>query len=279
MVLLDENAETWMARFDRRLPVGLSCLLVRLLVLRAPFRRSLAQAGQDRWVIDETFLRKRGGFFLEVGSADGVFINNTYLLEKRYEWSGICIEPNPQLFRKLVLNRGCTCFNVCIDEQAGEAGFALRGLVGGIIAEETDNPCPGVPGDGWVARVPTVPLAEVLRASAAPPTIDYCSIDVEGAETRVLRSFDFRSYRFLSLTVERPSDELHAILTSNGYVLVRVIPGLDSFYVHDSFQREYARNVLASHGWTKPLAPAAPKAGSGETAGRGETARNGMPRA
>ncbi len=44
--------------------------------------RSLSQAGQDFWVIGEAFNVKRNGYFVELGSADGITLSNTFLLEK-----------------------------------------------------------------------------------------------------------------------------------------------------------------------------------------------------
>src|SRR3989338_5116868 len=48
--------------------------------------------------------------FLEFGAADGVSHSNTYFLsEYLTSWEGLCIEPNPLEFDRLVQNRpGCT---------------------------------------------------------------------------------------------------------------------------------------------------------------------------
>jgi hypothetical protein len=71
-------------------------------------RKSLAHVGQDSWVFGEAFNGKRKGYFLEIGSGNGVTMNNTYLLEKRFGWQGICIEPNPESLAHLKRNRFCT---------------------------------------------------------------------------------------------------------------------------------------------------------------------------
>lgn len=49
------------------------------------------QAAQDLYVLKCTNY-KYNGTFLEIGSNDPIQINNTYLLEKKYNWSGIMIE-------------------------------------------------------------------------------------------------------------------------------------------------------------------------------------------
>ncbi|CAN0046199.1 unnamed protein product [Heterosigma akashiwo] len=71
--------------------------------------------------------------------------------------------------------------------------------------------------------VATVKLETLLRYFDAPRTIDYFSLDVEGAELAVLSSFDYDQYTFLTLSVERPPRELHDLLSKNGYYFAIVL--------------------------------------------------------
>lgn len=205
--------------------------------------QSLSQAGQDYWVINEAFFHKKNGYFLELGSADGLYINNTYILEKNYGWSGICVEANPSSFEQLKFNRNCTCLNICVDEKPGEVDFVFDGLMGGILDTDTDNFLRKNDLSKKTKKITTMTLLDVLKEYEAPKVIDYFSLDVEGAETRILKNFPFEKYIFLSLTIERPSKELQNILNDNGYLLVKVIPGLDSFFIHESFAKEYKKNL------------------------------------
>ncbi len=50
-----------------------------------------AQIGQDAFV-SNLLKQKRQGLFLDIGAGPPKFISNTYLLEKKYGWSGISIE-------------------------------------------------------------------------------------------------------------------------------------------------------------------------------------------
>jgi hypothetical protein len=50
-----------------------------------------SQAGQDQFVIN-ILNQKKDGYFLEIGSNHPININNTYLLEKTYNWKGLMIE-------------------------------------------------------------------------------------------------------------------------------------------------------------------------------------------
>ena len=60
-------------------------------------------------------------------------------------------------------------------------------------------------------------------------------MDVEGAETDVLKNFNFQRYKFLSITIERPTVKLNKILFENGYTFVKNFK-VDSFYVHNSIE-------------------------------------------
>jgi hypothetical protein len=56
------------------------------------FREAKSQLGQDIFALDFADF-KIGGTFLEIGAADGVTLSNTYLLEKRFGWTGVLCEP------------------------------------------------------------------------------------------------------------------------------------------------------------------------------------------
>ncbi len=221
-------------------------LYLRLRCLYYGRKRSVSQAGQDFWVFGEVFNEKREGSFLEIGSADGISLSNTLVLEKRYGWRGLCIEANPLLFKNLQRVRNAICLNVCLDSREGDVSFLPRGLGGGIVGPDTDNN--GNEAGLDLSQVTTLrarTLASVLAEQKIESAIDYLSIDVEGAEERVLDRFPFTQYRFNCLTIERPKPRLAELLQENGYLLVKTIPRLDSFYIHEAFQDDYARNTEA----------------------------------
>jgi FkbM family methyltransferase len=198
------------------------------------------QKGQDRWIVEEVFPGKRAGFFVDLAATDGVKFSNTYVLEKRFGWTGIAIEPNPDTFPLLQQNRACICVNACIDGDFGRIEFLPNAGHGGIVAEDTDN-SPAIRDDEikkWreaekMLTLEAIPLVEVLHRYEAPDVIDFLSLDVEGAETRILRTFPFDKYRFLAMCIERPTPELNALLFRRGYLFVRNV-NFDTFYVHQS---------------------------------------------
>lgn len=50
-----------------------------------------SQIGQDLFVIN-LLKQKRNGLFLDIGGGPPKFINNTYMLEKKYNWTGVSID-------------------------------------------------------------------------------------------------------------------------------------------------------------------------------------------
>ena len=201
-------------------------------------KKFVSQKGQDRWIIQEVFKGKRDGYFVDLAASDGVKINNTVLLEKHFGWKGVCIEPNPGFFKRLKQNRKCDVVNHVIDgENDLTVSFRVdNGEGGGIVAEDTDNnykyrakPLKRAK----ILQLKTKTLEHVLDAVGAPSVIDYLSLDVEGSETRIMRVLPFNRYKFLAMTIERPTPELNELLFSHGYVFVKN-SSYDSFYVHES---------------------------------------------
>jgi hypothetical protein len=79
---------------------------------------SYSQIGQDLFVLNH-FNNLRGGYFIEIGALNGITLSNTYLLEKNFEWKGICIEPSHDEYEKLVNNRKCICIDKAVYSKSG----------------------------------------------------------------------------------------------------------------------------------------------------------------
>ena len=79
--------------------------------------RYYSQYGED-YLICAFFQAKRSGVFIDVGAFDGKHLSNTYMLEQQ-GWTGICVEPHPEFFRRLQQNRPQShCVNVaCVADE------------------------------------------------------------------------------------------------------------------------------------------------------------------
>jgi FkbM family methyltransferase len=197
-------------------------------------RRYYSQKGQDRWVVERTG-SQRNGYFVEVGAGDGRTHSNTYALERDHGWIGLLIEPNPAYAASIQRMRTASLVCECADRLAGKADFIALGYMGGLIGEDTDY-APSRRASilrrhaDKVFQVSCRRLEDILESAGAPPEIDYLSMDVEGAEFRILADFPFERFRFGALTVERPTKAVHDLLVDAGYVLDR-LHLYDGFYL------------------------------------------------
>ena len=85
----------------------------------------------------------------------------------------------------------------------------------------------------------TVPLLEILQRYNAPRTIDYLSLDVEGAEGYIMEIFPLEDYQIQVMTIERPSEELQAFLRKHGFGMVQKLTRWgETLWAHESFLRQ-----------------------------------------
>src|SRR6202035_106222 len=139
--------------------------------------------------------------------------SNTYALERDRGWKGLLIDANPAYVEALKRYRKSTSVLSCIDREVRDISFLCLGYMGGIVADDTDY---AAEKRGTllskhfdkIIKVRSRPLADVLDAFQAPQRIQYLSVDVEGAEHRVVGAFPFDRYVFEAITIERPT---HAV--------------------------------------------------------------------
>jgi len=200
-------------------------------------RLSTSQLGQDLWVLERTG-NLRGGFFVEFGATDGIRLSNTYLLEKSFDWRGICAEPNPKMFAQLQVNRRCIVSDACIGPRTGElVDFVLAEEYGGRVQEmesdmHADKRRAYWSDPSYRATFRTESLHDLLVRLGAPHRIDFLSIDTEGSEFEILEAFPFEKWELRLITVEHNftplRDRIRDLLESKGYV--RTERSHDDFY-------------------------------------------------
>jgi FkbM family methyltransferase len=175
------------------------------------------QLFQDLWALWVSG-QKRGGFFVEFGAADGVFLSNTWLLENRYGWTGILAEPNPTSFEALARNRGCAVSNKCVYSRTGERlefVATRQPEYSGLTAHNERMSRRGGPR----LMVETISLNDLLLEHNAPRQIDYMSLDTEGSELEILSTFDFDRWDVRAFSIEEGGNReaLAALLSPLGY--------------------------------------------------------------
>jgi FkbM family methyltransferase len=212
-------------------------LFVRDLVNEAWPLHAHADQHRDLWVVHET-ARKRGGYFVEFGAADGIIGSNTILLEREFGWSGILAEPNPVWHADLARNRTARIDHRCVFKTTGErVRFAATNYHGlSTIAEfaTTDGHAKSR-AEHDILAVETVTLNDLLASHGAPRTIDYVSIDTEGSELAILEAFDFVRWDVRLFSIEHNltarERDIDRLMHSRGYE--KRFPGyavIDSWY-------------------------------------------------
>lgn len=201
-------------------------------------RKSKAQLRQDLFVLSELNF-KRGGYFVEFGAADGLYLSNTYLLEKEFGWAGVLAEPAGKWHTALKKNRSGIIDTRCVWSTSGvtlnfkEVDDAEYSTIDSF-AESDSHLRKRRRGESY--QVQTVSLNELLGDAGAPCDIDYLSIDTEGSEFEILSNFDFERYNVKVITCEHNftpmREKINALLTRHGYTRVyESLSRFDDWYV------------------------------------------------
>lgn len=193
---------------------------------------------QDIWALYELD-GKRGGYFVDFGATNGTTLNNTFIMERRFGWTGIVAEPNPTYHERLHQTRKCHISTKCVHALSGqrlEFLCSTRGMLShlagageGVDIDESQIE--------QRVEVETISLNDLLDSCAAPDVVDFISIDTEGSEYDILSTFDF-SRRHVRLFCIKHNfgprrGPIFRLMAENGYV--RRFPELsrfDDWYIH-----------------------------------------------
>jgi FkbM family methyltransferase len=167
------------------------------------------------------------GYFVEFGACDGLYLSNTVLLEKKYKWKGILSEPAPSYYDDLVKNRKCHLESLCVANETGKTMDFLevdynsdKGLSGLTDFVFQDHHSEVRKNNSSTYSVETISLKDMLDKYDAPEHIDFLSIDTEGSEYLILKSYDF-SRHFKAIAVEHNNtlnrEKIYDLLSSKGY--------------------------------------------------------------
>jgi FkbM family methyltransferase len=171
-----------------------------------------------------------GGVFVEAGANDGYRQSNTYYLERWHGWTGVLIEPIPELHRLCAFRRRSAAFNCALVETPRDRVTLTYSDLGSHL---------GAPGGeaswGWErpyeVSVPGRTLSSVLD-EAGVDTIDLLSLDLEGHEVSALRGLDLDRHAPRYLLVEsheHDADKFDLVLRGR-YVLDRWLTPRDALF-------------------------------------------------
>lgn len=204
--------------------------------------KTAAQLRQDIIVAATTGFR-RGGYFVEFGATDGVYLSNTLLLERELGWTGILAEPARSWHERLRRERHAQIDTRCVFSKTGQhvtfrevaSDHALSTIVD--FTSSDLHHVARMAGDDY--EVETISLIDLLDYYNAPRRIDYLSLDTEGSEYAILEDFDFSKYEFCVITCEHNytsvRNDILRLLSAHGYHrFLNQISYFDDWYVHRS---------------------------------------------
>lgn len=168
-----------------------------------------SQQNED-FILLNKYLNYRNGFFIELGAMDGLCYSNTFFFEHYLNWTGILIEPTEQYF-ELIKNRpNCKNYKFAISEKQGLVEFVgdkcdgHLSAMGGIKSSMDYNQIKEFDVDKKTSLIESVPINKLL---SGVKKVDLFSIDVEGGEYEVLKTFNWDIPVYIILIEMLTSDE------------------------------------------------------------------------
>lgn len=161
------------------------------------------------------------GYFVEVGANEPRVRSQTWHLEQA-GWTGVLVEPQPDLARELRAMRSAQVFAVACSGPEHEGRTLPLHVAGPLSSLDRSGMAPGANPER-VIEVPIRTLDSVLTEAGAPAHFDFLSIDVEGHEIEVLRGFNLARWQPRLILLEDHVADLtkHRYLTAAGYRIVR----------------------------------------------------------
>lgn len=206
-----------------------------------PFFPYYSQSGQDKFLIEEVFKNQRDGIFVDIGAHDGISFSNSYYFEKKLNWRGACIEPHPDRYAELKMNRKAQCVQACVSDFNGTAQFLkISGspeMLSGLYDEYDQRYLDRIAfeiatygGHKELININVFTLATVLKICNIKK-IDLLCIDTEGSEYTILKSIEWDKIHIKVIVVENNFNDpkFESFLAEQGYKLIKQLEG-DQIY-------------------------------------------------
>lgn len=189
----------------------------------------LSRPDREKVLVREFFGGKTG-YFVDVGANDPFHGSQTWHLES-LGWSGVLIEPQPDLAARLREARKAKVFAAACSSPDNAGTTMTLHLAGPMSSLDRERMSYGAVPEASIA-VPVRTLDDILTEAGAPLPLDFLSLDVEGHEQEVLAGFDIARWRpRLILMEDQVTDHSkHRIMRRAGYRLVRYTD-YDGWYV------------------------------------------------
>jgi len=222
------------------------------------------EMGQDAFL--DQFLFKgnvQNGFFVEAGADDFVTYTNSLMFERAHGWTGLLVEPHPLIFAKgLQVQRKAWSVATCLATKnkphfAKFSSEPIAGVMAGLVPD-TEG-APPVNGSS-MSEFQCFPLASLLLAMGNP-TVNYFSLDLEGAELEVIKAIPFDQLNIEVLSVEFnllgkvfPGSRslLHSHLSNAGYSYFGTLLDKDDLFAQSALlegKYKFSKEDVSTEDW------------------------------
>jgi hypothetical protein len=197
-----------------------------------------SQFQQDKFAYENYLKDKKKGYFIDIGAFDGEIDSNSLFFEN-LGWEGICVEPNPEAFKKLQKIRKCKCLPYAVSDKNEIAQFFQikeggPAVLSGLVDEFSQQAIARINNDldSTIQNFDYINVeCKTFDSIVDIYDINFLSLDTEGNELKILQSIDFNKYNIDVITVENNDydDKFINFLTTKNYNFITRL-GCDEFY-------------------------------------------------
>lgn len=195
---------------------------------------SYSQSGEDIIIdfIFSVYLKDKKMYYLDIGAHHPYYLSNTARFYKK-GFVGILVEPDPFLYKKIKESRPkdiCINLGVSIDDNESELDFYIiqPPTLNTFSKEEAERYQKSGHEIVGKAKVGIININKIIERYAKEE-VSFISLDIEGLDLDVLKSFDFNRYRpsvfcietavYSNNKIPEKSREIHEIMSHNGYIV------------------------------------------------------------
>jgi FkbM family methyltransferase len=180
------------------------------------FKKYSARGNIDKSLMK--IIKKKKGFYLEVGAYNGISESISLRFEKDLKWSGLLIEPNPLHFKYLKKNRSKNiCLNrICLSKEYLNKKLFIKNLnlMSYVVDDKNklyfkDYPIRRINNMAKEAKLGNfknyeckIEMLENIFKRHNIKIVDLAIIDVEGSELELLKGVNFRKIKINYFCIE-----------------------------------------------------------------------------
>ncbi len=198
--------QTWYQRYFKPLEIK---------YVQSKGKRIYSQEGEDQ-LIEKLSGVKGNGFYIDIGAHHPVRFSNTYYFYLQ-GWSGINIEPNPDMFNYFLKQRPRDInLNLGICNKTTELMYYYfnEPALNTFSTETVHQLQAGSHQPIRTQMIPVTTLPIAIKNIKLPEVIDFMSIDTEGSEWEIISTNDWDRIRPRLLLIEIKGESVKHILDS-----------------------------------------------------------------